>query len=324
MSNRQTIVVVSDIHYASDAEKQRPRAELAAIDNPALRLLVRGYRHCFWLRDPYAHNPLLDRFLAATPAADLVVANGDYSCDSAFIGVSDDAAFASARECLGKLRQKFGERFHATIGDHELGKMSLFGGRGGLRLASWQRAREELGLQPAWQRECGRYRLIGVTSTLLALPVYEPEALPEERDQWFALRAAHLDEVRRAFDAVRGDERILLFCHDPTALPFLWREEAVRRKLPQVEHTFIGHLHSPLLLWNSRVLSGMPPIRFLGNSIRRMSVALHEARHWRPFNVVLCPALAGIELLKDGGFYTLDLDPEAREPARARFHPLPR
>ena len=51
--------------------------------------------------------------------------------------------------------------------------------------------------------------------------------------------------------------------------------------------------------------------------------ALHEARLWRPFHVRLCSALAGIELLKDGGYCTIELDPEARHPARFRFHPLP-
>jgi hypothetical protein len=115
----------------------------------------------------------------------------------------------------------------------------------------------------------------------------------------------------------------LIFCHDPTALPFLWREEAIRSRLPQIEHTIIGHLHTNLVLWNSRLLAGMPPIRCLGHTVRRLSTALHEARLWRPFHVRLCPALAGIELLKDGGFCTIELDPEARHPACFRFHRLP-
>ena len=34
--------------------------------------------------------------------------------------------------------------------------------------------------------------------------------------------------------------------------------------------------------------------------------------------------LAGVELLKDGGYCTLELDLEACQPARFRFHPLPR
>ena len=66
----------------------------------------------------------------------------------------------------------------------------------------------------------------------------------------------------------------------------------------------------------------MPPVRFLGHTVARLSHALNQARYWRPFNVRLCPALAGVELLKDGGYCTLELDPEARQPSRFRFHRL--
>ena len=148
--------------------------------------------------------------------------------------------------------------------------------------------------------------------------------LPAEKNEWGQLRSRHLDEIRRAFAALRLPQRVLLFCHDPTALPFLWREESVRGKLSHVEQTIIGHLHSNLILWKSRLLSGMPPVRFLGHSVLRMSAALNEARHWRPFHVRLCPALAGIELLKDGGWLEAKLDAEGQQPAQFQFHPIPR
>ena len=121
-----------------------------------------------------------------------------------------------------------------------------------------------------------------------------------------------------------SDRRVLLFCHDPTALPFLEREEAVQRKLPLIEQTIIGHLHSNLYLWQSRLLAGMPVVRFLGPSFRKMTAALNEARRWRPFRVKLCPSLAGIELLKDGGYFTVKLDAEAKQPAQFTFHRLKR
>lgn len=322
MSRQRTVLVVSDIHYAGDAEKQRRGHETRIIANPVLRLAVRLYRHFIWRRDPFSHNHLLDDFLQVAGAPDIVIPNGDYSCDTAFVGVSDDAAFKSAQECLGKLRRRFPTNLQPTIGDHELGKESLFGGHGGLRLASWHRALEGLGLRPFWRIEIGDYTLLGVTSSLIALPVYEPETLLEERKQWFELRATHLAEIRGAFASLKPRQRVLLFCHDPTALPFLWREEEVRRKLGQVEHTIIGHLHSNLFFWKSRVLAGMPAIGFLGNSIRRMSTALKDARYWQPFNVQLCPALAGIELLNDGGYFEIQIEEQATHPARCSFHPL--
>lgn len=319
-----SIAVVSDVHYASPGEQARRGHEARVIANPAVRIFVKALRRYFWMRDPFAHNHLLDRFLAQAAGADLLVGNGDYSCDTGFVGVSDEAAFASLKTCLGKMRGQFGDQLAITYGDHELGKMSLFGGCGGLRLASWRRLRHELELPPCWQRGIGRYLLLGVASSLIALPVFEPETLPAERAEWHALRSEHLEQIARAFAALRTDQKVVLFCHDPTALPFLWRAEAVRARLAQVEATIIGHLHTKLILWKSRALAGMPPIHFLGNSIRRMSTALREARHWRAFRVRLCPALAGCELLKDGGFLGLRLDAEARQPLALELHPLPR
>src|SRR5436190_17547044 len=312
-----SIAILSDIHYAGPAEQARGGDyEYRLLPNPALRLFVRLYRRYFWLRYPLRQNYLLDRFLdqASPLKPDYVIANGDFALNTGCVGVSDDAAFQSARECLDKLRSRFGAAFCPVFGDHELGKLSFFGGRGGLRIASFHRAQEDLGIEPFWKLQLGKYILVGIVSSLVALPVYLSETLPEERDEWNRLRSSHLEQIRNAFSVLPADYRVLLFCHDPTALPFLWREASVRQKLPQVEQTIIGHLHSNLVLRQSRLLSGLPRITFVGNTVRRLSTALREARHWTPFNIRLCPALSGIELLKDGGFYTALLDLKARQP----------
>lgn len=313
---QKRILVVSDIHYACSAEQARRDHEFRAIKNPIVRNLLRFYRSYFWLRDPYGQNHLLDQILAEAGSPDFVVANGDYSCNTAFIGMGDDAACQSGRECLGKLREKFGAKFRPVIGDHELGKFSLIGRHGGLRLTSWNRTTNDLGIPPFWTFTIGNYVLVGVTSTVVALPVFEPEILPEERMEWQRLREQHLEQIRQAFAGLKPSQKVLLFCHDPTALPFLWRENAVQEKTPQIEQTIIGHLHSPLLFWNSKILSGMPRINFMGSSIRRYSTALNEARHWRPFKVTLCPSPPGIELLKDGGYLNIHLEEEATRPVR--------
>ena len=255
---------------------------------------------------------------------DQVIANGDYSCSTAFVGLSDDASFESAKECIGKLRAKFGSRLRLNFGDHELGKLSLFGSRGGMRLAGWHRSVKELGIQPFWQLDLGRYVLMGVTSSLIALPLFGLDLLPAEKPEWEKLREQHLDEIRTAFTALASDRRVLLFCHDPTALPFLLREDAVRARLSKIEQTIIGHLHSNLYLTKSKLLAGMPVIKCLGHTAQRMSAALNQARDWRPFRVRLCPSLAGIELLKDGGYLIARLDPDAQRPALFEFHRLKR
>ena len=325
ISARVTVAVLSDVHYAAAGEQARGNDyELRSISHPLLRLLARIFRHIIWMRAPLNQGPQLVRFLQTIGPVDYVVANGDFSCDSGFVGVSDPATLQSAQECLGKLRARFGDRIHFTIGDHELGKLTLIGGRGGMRLASWVGSTKQLELKPFWQLTIGNYLLLGVASPLIALPANQPDTLPEEWADGSKLRAEHLAEIRATFDALKPEQRVLLFCHDPTALPFLWQEESVRSRLPQIEQTIIGHLHTRLILWKSRVLSGIPPVRFLGNSVRKFTSALHSAHHWWPFKVRLCPALSGIELLNDGGYYTIELDPTAKQPARFVFHPLPR
>lgn len=325
MSRAIRLTILSDVHYACAAEQARgDDYELAGVNNPLPRLFLKAHHRFLWLHRQLHQNHLLDQFLAQAGAADHLIANGDFSCDTGFVGVSDDAAFESARISLTKLRERFGANFRATYGDHELGKRGWLGGRGGMRLASFQRTQNELGLEPFWQLELGRYVLLGVVSSLIALPSFELETLPEECVGWKRLREEHLAKVCAAFAALKPDQRVILFCHDPTALPYLGREAAVRVKLPQLEQTIIGHLHSEFILKLSGRLAGLPTLRFLGNSVRRMSAALGDARHWKPFNVRLCPALTGIELFKDGGFLTVELDPEARQPARFQRHRLHR
>jgi hypothetical protein len=316
------LAILSDIHYAGAAEKERHDYPYAAIRNPLRRFVTRQYRHWLWHRDPFAHNHLLDQFLKEVSGADLVVANGDYSCDSAGIGVVDDAAFQSANECLGKLRQSFGSRLRAVIGDHEIGKIMMSAPVGGLRLASYRRAVTELKLEPLWRHEIGNRVLIGITSTLVALPVYAAEALPEELPEWERLRAEHLQGIREHFRSLQTDQRVLLFCHDPSALPFLWRDEVISSRLAQMERTILGHLHSILTFRLSGGLSGMPAIPFLGHTARRLSVALREARCWRHFKPLLCPSTSGIQLLKDGGYLTAELEASGTVEMRFELHRL--
>ncbi len=321
---RKRILIISDIHYASEAEQARGAYESRLTRNPVKRALIGFYRDRIWHRAPLQSNYLLAKCLDRAPNPDLVVANGDYSCDSGYIGVSDAAARESARLCLGVLRERYGARLLAILGDHELGKKSLVGGNGGLRMDSWRRCVDDLKLQPLWSRREGRYALIGVTSSLIALPTLEPEALPEELESWRALRAGYLRELEAVWRGLPRDARIVLFCHDPTALPYLWQEEFVRERAAQIEKTIIGHLHSPLILWQSGLMRGMPVIPFMGHTVRRLSGALHDGRAWKHFHVTLCPSLAGIELLKDGGYLEMELDTEGREPLVIHRRHLPR
>lgn len=317
------LLVVSDLHHAGPGEQARHGHEARAIGNPFLRTAAQAWRQMVWLRDPCAHNHRLTQIIAANPTPDLVVANGDFTVDSAFVGVSDNAALESSANALAELRRAYGARLHATIGDHDLGKQSLFGGVGGPRWSSWERCEHELGLKRFWKLEVGHCLLLGVTSTLIALPVFAPELLKEERTRWEDLRLRHLAEVRAAFEQLRPEQQVLLFVHDPTALPFLWRDDLIRARLGQVAHTIIGHLHTPAVLRTARLLAGIPRVMWLGNTVRRYTSALREAKCWHDFKVRLCPAPTGIQLLKDGGYLRVQIAEDERRPTQFERVRLP-
>ncbi|MCX7867027.1 MAG: metallophosphoesterase [Limisphaera sp.] len=326
-AGRVRLALASDIHYAGPREQARGEdADLLQIPNPIQRAALRCWRHRFWMRHPLGNNALLDRFLEQAEQAECThaIVNGDYAADTASLGLSDEGTWESACLCVHRLRKVFGDRLRLVIGDHELGKLSFFGHYGGLRLASWERATKGLGLAPVWVWDLGVYRLIAVTSTLVALPMFRRDMLPEERPLWEHLRRVHLEELAAALQPLAPHRRWILFCHDPTALPFLAELPAVRQHLDQVALTVIGHLHSPLILWKSWLLAGMPRVRRLGVSVERMSGALRQAAVWKQFRVRLCPSLAGIQLERGGGWVELELSPAGDRPFGWRVHKLRR
>lgn len=298
------------MHYASAAEKAEGENELTLIHNPFLKLLAGSFRHWFWMRNPHAHNDKLLRFLGKAPEPDLFVACGDYSCGAGNVGVSYPAARQSVAQCLGLMRERFGYKLLPLCGDHEIGKMSLFGGKGGLRLESWRICQEELGIRRFWHRQVGPWRLMGLSSPPLVLPNVLKEILPEERETWENLRKDVLREIESHLSLVTPDEKVILFCHDPTALPYLAELPIVQHLLgrKRITLTVVGHLHTELILKASRLLSGMPHLTCLGNSFSRMSSALKRAKIWKDFNMTLCPSLAGCQWAKDGGWLELELN----------------
>ncbi|MDB6055779.1 MAG: hypothetical protein JWN25_3302 [Verrucomicrobiales bacterium] len=317
-------MVVSDLHYACPGEQARDGHEAMKIGNPFKRWLLNAYRRYIWLHNGLFQNHLLEPILRTDEEPDIVVANGDFSSDTGFVGLADPYALESATLCIQKLRARFSSRLKLVLGDHEFGKDSMVAGNGGLRLESYYRAVRDLEIEPVWTLTRGPFVLIGVASSLIALPTYLPETLPDERVEWQDLRRSHLENVTQAFQQVREDQRIVLFCHDPTALPYLLEIPEIKAALPKISLTIIGHLHTPLLLKLSFLLAGMPTINFLGTAFRRMSKALGKAKDWKPFHVQICPSPTGCELLKDGGYLILTLPELPHQPIQVRNFKIPR
>lgn len=320
MGKRRRILVLSDVHYACAAEEARGEFEIDAVEHPVARAWVTAWMRFIWMRRPGPQNLLLDRFIRESGDADLVVANGDHTINSAFVGLSDPASLESAETCLTKLRDQFGDALHATIGDHELGKNGFAVSHGGMRLESFRLAREKLGLKPCWRTDLGRYSLIGVTSSLLGLPLFESEFLGEEAEGWRSLAEEHVREVADTFRSIPEDSRILLFCHDPSALPFLLSAPGIQDGLRKIESTVIGHLHSAMIFETAGLLAGIPRLPLPGAALKRINAGLNRARVWRDFRTRFCPCLAGIQLLNDGGFLELELDDEGDAPLKFHTH----
>ena len=301
------LLIVSDLHFASAGEKIRQHSDQAAASNLVQKLITRIWGHYFWLRSPCDHNHRLAEILKLEPERDWLIANGDYTVDNAFVGVSDNASHESAAECISQIRAAAPGRTLLNIGDHDLGKKSLFGGEGGLRIKSLERMTQSLGVPLVWNREIGPRVMIGIASSVAALPVFEEEILPEEKASWNEVRHDLLSQVRRIFEQLSPLQRIILFVHDPTALPALFQEPSVRARLSHIEATVIGHLHSPRVLMTANLLHGVPAISWLGLTTRRYTRALNQGRCWRDFKVVLCPSPTGMQIFKDGGYLTLNL-----------------
>lgn len=317
------ILILSDLHYACDAEQAREGHEGRVIDNAPVRWLAAAYRRHVWLAEPHRQNFRLPQILEASERPDWVVVNGDLTLDTAFVGVSDAAACCSVQECLETLRRGYGDRILLCLGDHEIGKRSLFGGAGGPRVRSLDIAETALGFETCWRRDVGRYTLIGIASTLSAWPAFAAEALPEEAPEWRSRVDAYQARVKDLFSNLESDRRWILFCHDPTALNYLLALDEVRKRLPQLESTVLGHLHSPTLFRAALRLAWLPEIWWMGSSVRRYSRALKHANSWQAFRPRLCPSPSGIQLFKDGGFLTLTLDPDAKVTPLWERHCLP-
>src|ERR1035438_9560107 len=94
-----TIAILSDIHYAGPAERACGEDyEFRTITSPLLRAVARAYRHLIWMRHPLDQGRQLDRFLAETGPVDYVVVNGDYTCDTTYVGVSAPTSLQSAQD----------------------------------------------------------------------------------------------------------------------------------------------------------------------------------------------------------------------------------
>lgn len=322
------IAVISDLHVLGPLETERSRriTQDLAVDRPfAHRAWSRGLqrvRRRLWNRraderDACFHHAL-DEMALLHP--DWIVANGDFSGDTGGVGLDDPHVFESVERVADLLRRTFPDRCLFVFGDHELGKHSTELKRGGIRLASLRRGEEDLGFHSFWHRVEDRVHLIGVNSSLLSLSLFLPEARPTEIPAWQERRARHLAEIREAFTRIPPADRILLFCHDPSALGELAGLPEVRDRIGQIARTVVGHLHIPALLPITRWIGRLPSHNPRYPVARIIAHGAKSSRTWDQFRPVVCPAAFGLGHVLRGGFLHLDVLPDRIRIVR---HPLP-
>lgn len=314
------LAVISDIHMVGPAELALAEESYDALRQNAdavtraLRSSLYRVRRRFWNGHLKWRNTAFLRALdeAAELDPDWVVANGDYGGDFGGVGLSHGATFDSAKVAVDMIRSRFPERSRFVFGDHDLGKYSTVLREGGIRLESLELGERVLRIPSFWHEVDDGYHLLGVNSSLFTLDLFLPEAIREEIPEWKRRRAEHIEMVTRAFEELPAKGRVILFCHDPSALTALRHIPAVRRHLQQIEMTVIGHLHSPALLRLARYASRLSDLTPRYPVARIVAQGLAGARHWNQFHPVVCPSTFGTGHHVAGGILLLQRNAEGK------------
>jgi hypothetical protein len=318
------LAVISDIHLVGPAELALANSSYGTLRGHPDRI-TRAWRsglyrvrrrfwngHLKWRHTAFVRA--LDEVAGRRP--DWVIANGDYGGDLGGVGLSHHATLDSARLVVDMVRGRFADRCRFVFGDHDLGKYSTLLREGGIRLHSLEVGERQLQIPSFWHERDEDYHLIGVNSSLFTLDLFLPEALAEEIPEWKRRRDEHIESVSRAFHGLPARARVILFCHDPSALTALAQLPVVQRRLPQIELTVIGHLHSPTLLKLARYAARFSNLKPRYPVARIVAHGLAGARSWNAFHPVVCPSTFGTGHHVAGGILLIQRGAHGRLEAR--------
>ena len=296
------IAVVSDFHVAGPLERDKADECYRQVGHglhPLRRKLRKGLhrmRGGLWNAHPEWREEAFLKALGIVHAyrPDWVVANGDYGGDHGGVGISDAATFESAAAVVQTIRDHFRDHARFVFGDHDLGKYSTLLREGGIRLKSLELGERRLGIPSFWHEVDEDIHLIGVNSSLFTLDLFLPEAIAEEIPKWRRKREQHIEHVSHAFDGLPREARVILFCHDPSALHALSQLPVVMDRRKHIEITVVGHLHSPSLMKLARILPvNRSRWRPKYPVARIIAHGLEGVKSWRQFNPVVCPSTFG-------------------------------
>lgn len=314
------LAVISDIHVLGPGEHERDR-EVEASLGAGRGWMRTGWRHFlhrarrrFWNWHPESRRTCFLKALEEMHAydPDWVIANGDYGGDALGVGLSDEATYESAAGVITLIREIFPDQCHFIFGDHDIGKYSTGLRQGGIRLESLDLGEQKLGIRSFWQEQVEDIKIIGVNSSLITLDHFLPEALKDEIPEWQRRKAEHEELLTAAFAGLRKEDRVILFCHDPSALGVLIENPAIEKCLSQIEMTVLGHLHEPRLLTLVQRLPVVPSWKPKYPVARIISEGIKSARTWARFNPIICPSPFGTGHHLAGGVLFIEEDKSRR------------
>ncbi len=308
------IAVISDIHVLGPGEHEKERAvrEDMALglgrSRAAWRRFLHSMRMRFWNWVPESRYACFLKALQEIQDyhPDWVVANGDYGGDARGVGLSDESTYESAAGVITLMREIFSDRCRFNFGDHDIGKYNTALREGGIRLASLDLGEQKLGIRSFWHEQVDHLHLIGVNSSLITLDYFLPEALSEEIPEWKNRRRAHEEELIAAFSSLTGSDRVILFCHDPSALGILIQNPVIRENHARIELTVLGHLHEPRLLNLVQRLPKLPNWKPRYPVARIITEGIRSAKTWKYFNPIVCPSPFGTGNHLSGGLLFIE------------------
>lgn len=318
------LAVISDIHVLGPGEHERDRELVADIGRHyglprrLWRRFLHGARGRFWNWRPESRRACFLKALEDMQAyhPDWVIANGDYGGDAEGVGLSHDTTYESAAGVITLMREIFPDRCHFIFGDHDIGKYSTNMRQGGIRLASLDVGEQLLGIRSFWHEQVEDFQLVGVNSSLITLDHFLPEALTEEIPEWKRRRDEHERLVTETFAALPDDARVILFCHDPSALGLLINQPVINDKKRHIELTVLGHLHEPRLLKLIQRLPKLPEWKPRYPVARIISEGIRNAKTWSHFNPIVCPSPFGTGHHLSGGLLYIEKNADHKPIAR--------
>jgi hypothetical protein len=105
----------------------------------------------------------------------------------------------------------------------------------------------------------------------------------EEREQWREASRQHAHAIEALFAQIHRKIKSCSFATIPPPCPFCETCPHCKCALHQIERTIIGHLHSELILKQSRLLSWLPHHHRLRNNHRSNLLSSFESQRVASF-----------------------------------------